>query len=107
MQNPVDGFILAFHSYQNISAVLCVSDLLENIVNTVDVHHLENCQCKSSSVKLTECDHVFDAFDPYHLFLRPCGRLFSTDVLSVRMMKCIIHLFSFWSTSHGCTGASE
>ncbi len=53
-----------------------LSDLLENIVNIVDVHHLENCRCKSSLVKSTECDHVFDAFDPYHLFLRPCERLF-------------------------------
>jgi hypothetical protein len=57
-----------------------LSDLLENIVNIVDVHHLENCLCKSSSVKLTECEHVFVAFDHYHLFLCPCERLFSTEV---------------------------
>jgi hypothetical protein len=84
-----------------------LSDLLENVVNIVDVHHLENCRCKSSSVKLTECDHVFNAFDPYHLFLRPCERLFSTKVSSVRMLKCTRYLFLYWLTSHGCTGASE
>jgi hypothetical protein len=36
---------------------------------------LENCRCKSSLVKPTGCEHVFDAFDPYHPF-PPCERLF-------------------------------
>jgi hypothetical protein len=72
-QNPLEA--------SNVLAYL--SDLLENIVNIVNVHHLENCRCKSSLVKLTECDHVFHAFDPYHLFLCPCERLFSTEVLAL------------------------
>jgi hypothetical protein len=62
---------------------------------------------KSSSVKSTECNHVFDAFNPYHLFPSSLRAIILTKVSSVRMMKCTRHLFSFWSTSHSCTGASE
>ncbi len=57
--------------------------------------------------KSTKCEHVFDAFGPYHLFPLSLRGNISTEVLSVRMAICTIHLFSFWSTSHGCTGASE
>jgi hypothetical protein len=42
-----------------------MSALVENIVNVVNVHHLENCGYESSLVKLTKCKHVFHAFNPY------------------------------------------
>ncbi len=84
-----------------------MSDLLENIVHIVDAHHLENGRCISPLVESTEYEHVFDAFDPYHLFPLSLQAIISTEVLNVWMMKCTIHLLSFWSTSHGCTRASE
>ncbi len=44
---------------------------------------------KSSSVKSTKCEHVFDKYDPYHLFLLSLQAIISTKVLSVRMMRCV------------------
>jgi hypothetical protein len=72
-----------------------LSDLLENIVNIVDDHHLGNCRCKSSLVKSTECELVFNAFDPYHSFPLSLRAIIFDRGSSVRMMECTRHLFSF------------
>ncbi len=84
-----------------------MSDLLENIVNIVNGSSFRKLLMKSSSVKSTKCEHVFDAFDPYNLSPSSLRAIILTKVLSYRMMKCTIHLFLFWLTSHGCTRASE
>ncbi len=47
-----------------------LSDLLENIVNIVDVHHLENCRWK------VPCVMFLTHSIPITFFLRPCERLF-------------------------------
>jgi hypothetical protein len=46
------------------------------------------------------------AFDQYDLSFA-LQAIILTKISSVRMMKCTIHLFLFWSTSRGCTGASK
>jgi hypothetical protein len=78
-----------------------VSDLLENVVSVVDGSSFRKLWMKSSLVKSTKCEHVFDAFDPYHCFPSSLGAIILTKVSSVGMMKCTIHLFSFWLTRTG------
>jgi hypothetical protein len=62
---------------------------------------------KSSLRKLTKCDHVFHAFQSLSGFPLSLRAIILTEVLSVMMMKCTIHLFLFWLTLHGCTRASK
>ncbi len=69
-------------------------DLLENTVNIVIDLSFRKLSMKSSLKKLTECEHVLNAFDPYHTFPSSLQAIILTKVSSVRMMKCTIHPFS-------------
>jgi hypothetical protein len=64
---------------------------------------------KSSSVKLTGCEHVFNAFDPYHPFPLSLQAIILTKVSSVTMMKCtytsvlvLVNLARLYRSKQGC-----
>ncbi len=64
-------FIRVHFPFQYISYI-CIahykSDSFENIVNNGNGSSFRKLSVKSSSVKLTKCEHVFDAYDPYRPF---------------------------------------
>jgi hypothetical protein len=76
------GQILIQSCFQNQSIrgtvlyIEWVSDLVENIVDVVDVHHLENGRWKSSSVNRPSASMFLTHSIPITFFLCPCERLF-------------------------------
>jgi hypothetical protein len=72
-----------------------VSDLVENIVNIVNVHHLENCSWNSSLVNRPSVSMFSTHSIPITFSLRPCQWLFLTEVQALGWWNVLYIRFCF------------